>query len=267
MRRSVFVLMVVPTVVVAIACAPTYGVEEGAGSLEAGVSDAGLSDAGASAAEAGVDAGCAAPATETFLATADTTLVSAVSREPPERFGAAPTLTLRTGSIGLFRFALGAKASAAITSGTASRIAILLTPVSAAEAACDGGACAYTAGTLVLYPVRNDWEEGSGDDFSGASFELRTSPAPKIPWATPGADGVTDRGIAAGSASLPPDVPPGIAIDVGPEVLADRRFATWVAGSELSVRVGPATSVVTVHAREAPSSVQRPRLLVTYCPR
>ena len=122
---------------------------------------------------------------------------------------------------------------------------------------CDGSACPSHAGLLEAYPLRNDWDEGSNQGYTGADWCRRLAGNPGPPWNAPGAS--QDHGALAAGLQVT-DSQPNLSIPLEPAVFTTE----WVPGQRLSVLLVPngATFVFATHEN---TQLNPPRLVVEYC--
>ena len=109
-----------------------------------------------------------------------------------------------------------------------------------------------------MYPLRNDWDEGTGADYSGANWCRRN--AGGDPWASPGADQVgVDHGELAGQADINE-----AAIEASFK-LDPTKWATWQTNNEISVLIVAGSGAMFVYATKESTMFAHPRLEVTTC--
>lgn len=173
--------------------------------------------------------------------------------EPSINYGVDPLVNLGVGH-GLLRFGLTPAAIAAIGAGATVELEVSRAPD------CYGDPCPAIDGTFDVYPMRNDWKEGtqSGANVDGATW-CEADPKADVRWDDGGADGPGDRGALAGS----------VFAAAGDSVVTwtlPTLDASWIDPSknELALLLMRQSGVLVVSTRENPAA-PAPLLRVTWC--
>lgn len=154
---------------------------------------------------------------------------------------------------GLIRFNLNGPTTKAFAEG---RVQAVRLELSAAEM-CAGQPCPREAGYLEVFPLRNDWDEGSDVPYSGADWCRRLAGSPGPEWNAPGAE--EDHGALAGDATVQMS-DTDLSIDLDPAAFA----GGWLESGKLSLLLVPDGALFVFVTREA-SQWDAPRLIVQYC--
>lgn len=232
----------------------------GAGGASAGGAGGSTTATGGAAGEGG--AGGATCSKTTLVATllSDVALAPgapeaacAQGAEPSINYGLDPLINVGVGH-GLLRFGLTAQGAAAIAAGASVELEVHRAPD------CYGGQCPAADGTFDVFPMRNDWKEGtqSGAGVDGATW-CEADPQANVRWDDGGADGLGDRGALAGAAFAAA----GDGVVTWPLAALD---ASWVdtTKNELALLLTPESGVLVVATRDNPSAPS-PELRVTWC--
>lgn len=155
---------------------------------------------------------------------------------------------------GLLRFELDDAVTSAFLEGRVVSAHVAL----ARSQDCEGEAnCPSSAGVIAAYPLRNDWDEGSSQAYSGADWCRRLGGNPVVDWNAPGAD--ADHGGLAAQVTVD-TAQAYLSIPLDPA----RFSAQWLAGSKLSVLLIPAGATFVFAMRES-TKWPPPRLEIQYC--
>jgi len=196
----------------------------------AGQSGGAAGASGGGSGDAGVDSPACTPTTVLAKLTADTTIIPEGDVGSPNcgatvNFGAQALASVgaSTGNVGraLLRFELDDATHQAMSESRVQSVTLTLTRDQGAPPGTDygcgvGGVCAYTNGTISVFPLTNAWAEGTTGGGDGATW-CHADRKSNILWGSPGAsaDGSDHGGLAAsgqflGEASYSIDVDPGV---------------------------------------------------------
>lgn len=257
-------------------CALVFGIEGGRYAPDGGGADAADADAGAApdvqdaqpadapAPDSGPDA-CTPVAQTPILTIADTTLLDVGANcDPSVRYGGAPILNLGlvaggAPSIIILRFDLGAVAARITANDPTLSFKIVLSHLDM-HAAC-GGPCPYAMGTVQLYPMTNNWEEGTSAMYSGAGWCQRNTV--KQTWATNGAGG-SERGALVGFATMGASPPASVEVPITPSDVANLK--PWLSGTQLAVAVVPQNGARAVFGSKENGAPTTATLVPSFCP-
>ena len=192
--------------------------------------------------------------THTYEAIADTIIASG-GCNGANHMGTFQYLNVGVGR-GLVRFQLDAAGvTALLTPGKVKKATLTLTRNANCES--EVNPCPATAGSLQVFPLRNDWDEGNDQSYTGADWCRRL--ANKAPWNQPGADG--DHGTAAGLVSTGAQDPALVV-----ELDASKWDASWLnsAAPELSVLLIPVDALFVFASRES-TQWAHPKLTLETC--
>ncbi len=113
------------------------------------------------------------------------------------------------------------------------------------------------AGTFQVFPLRNDWVEGTSAPYSGADW-CRRSNVQGVLWNAPGANG--DHGAAAATLSFDPATNSSAQFQLDPS----KWDSTWVVNNQISILV-VASSGKFIQATKDSTLYARPSLDVVVC--
>jgi hypothetical protein len=155
---------------------------------------------------------------------------------------------------GLLRFTLGSAVAAAFHDGRVVSARITL----ARNQDCEGeSSCPAGGGVIAAYPLRNDWDEGTSQPYSGADWCRRLGGNPGVDWNAPGAN--ADHGDVAAEVTVDASQA-NVVITLDPSKFTSQ----WVDGQRLSVLLIPAGATFVFATRES-NKWPRPRLEIEYC--
>lgn len=216
--------------------------------------------------DAGPDAGppCETPKTAIFACNGDTAIVSGTGSCGAINYGGADHLSVNVNLVAraLTRFNLSSDPATLSAIQGASWAKATLTLARTPDGGDCGSKCPAHAGTIQVYPMRNDWVEGTSTSYTGATW-CKYSPASNANWDAPGADGPLDHGGSAGSVALATGDESIVEIPIDPAGLMP-----WLdtAKSELSFLLVPEDGAIYVFASREHATLPRPALRVDYCP-
>jgi len=228
-----------------------------------GATTSSTAGSGGGVADAGPDADAGPTCTTTvasFSATADTILISGQCGANCYGNAEHDSINANIPIRAALRFHLTdtMPALTALQQGTAQKVTLTLTRTHT------GGDCSPMCptqpGNMRIFPLRNDWVEGKGASYDGATWCLRVQPS--TTWTSPGADSLgTDHGE---SAALQPILGTEETLTV---TLNASTFGPWIdtTKGELSLLLTPEAGAVYVFAAKEHATLSPPRLDVTYC--
>ena len=154
---------------------------------------------------------------------------------------------------GLVRFHLSTATATAFAEG---RVVSLRLELKRATS-CDGASCPSDAGFISALPLRNDWDEGTIQPYSGADWCRRLGGSTGESWNAPGAD--QDHGAVAAEVPVS-ELQPDVMMELDPA-----PFTTeWVKGGRLSLLLIADEATFVFITREG-AMQNAPRLVVEYC--
>lgn len=167
---------------------------------------------------------------------------------------------------GLFRFVLPAEIVQAFV---ADRVIDMKLTLSRAPTCGDPAPCTVKKpGPFEARPLRNDWFEGTSQNYSGADWCRRLPGNPSTPWQSPGANGALD--VLEGEPSGTNTITDMDTLFVMP--LSPAMHKAWIGpgangDQSLSVRIirTDAVAVFVAVTREANTPTTAPQLTVEYC--
>jgi hypothetical protein len=168
---------------------------------------------------------------------------------------------INVNSRGILRFALSADAAAAVNDGTAQSMTLTLTRSNCEN---DPNACAGTAvtGTFQVFPLTNDWDEGTGSGYTGADWCRRLAGNPGPQWQSPGAEGAADRGGPVGALQIDASLS---AAAFSLDVSAAANWKLWAVGGKLSVLIQATDGMFVYATRESQVFASaHPKLKICY---